>query len=265
MKLETYLDSFGLVINDVIHSICCIDCQTAILPHKVRRHLWRIHNLALDVNEAQWSEICDKLDVAEGFPQFHGPIEALKHIKVVNGIACASCSKCLAGVRQMRSHHTLAHSDISMPTAWREITMQRLTQHGDTPNFNVTTIKDLPVQSFDMDEQLLAKAHNDLIVNPHDCKDATTPDERMVSPWHLTTGWHHHVRDFDPSELQTLVENPKAIEFPGLAEAVRSYMSHASDLLDVTDELVLERLNTPNPERSVLQILDYSTLQQELA
>jgi hypothetical protein len=64
-----------------------------------------------------------------------------------------------------------------------------------------------------------------------------------ISPWHLTTKWHKHIAGFLTLELCGLIAMPKEEEFPGLIHVVQAYFSKATDLIEHTDELVLQRLN----------------------
>ncbi|KAH7918103.1 hypothetical protein BV22DRAFT_985743, partial [Leucogyrophana mollusca] len=77
-------------------------------------------------------------------------------------------------------------------------------------------------------------------------------DSRMVSPWLLTTKWHKHTEGHDVDGLRKLVAFPKGEEpaTRGLTKAVESYYQAATGLLEHTDELVLQRLNSPDPAKS---------------
>jgi hypothetical protein len=76
-------------------------------------------------------------------------------------------------------------------------------------------------------------------------------DKRMVSPWLLTTKWHEHVASHDVMTLRRLVGIPKADDptLANLADAVDQYFESALVLLDTTDELILQRLNSPDPSK----------------
>ncbi|KAI6158487.1 hypothetical protein EDD17DRAFT_1488651 [Pisolithus thermaeus] len=77
-------------------------------------------------------------------------------------------------------------------------------------------------------------------------------DGRMVSPWLLTTRWHEHMAGKDIKQLCSLVALPKNndADIPGLRDAVEAYYEEALSLLDRTGELVLQRLNSPDPTKS---------------
>ncbi|KAI6043294.1 hypothetical protein EDC04DRAFT_2510853, partial [Pisolithus marmoratus] len=80
----------------------------------------------------------------------------------------------------------------------------------------------------------------------------TPLDGRMVSPWLLTTRWHEQVAGMDIKQLCSLVALPKNDDgdIPGLKDVVEAYYEEAIPLLDRTGELVLQRLNSPDPIKS---------------
>ncbi|KAI6041173.1 hypothetical protein EDC04DRAFT_2893388 [Pisolithus marmoratus] len=77
----------------------------------------------------------------------------------------------------------------------------------------------------------------------------TPLDGCRVSPWLLTTQWHEHMAGKDIKQLCSLVALPKNNDgdIPGLRDAVEAYYEEALSLLDKTGELVLQRLNSPDP------------------
>jgi hypothetical protein len=76
-------------------------------------------------------------------------------------------------------------------------------------------------------------------------------DERLVTPWLMTTRWHKYVSSsfWDVESLRRMVAIPKDNDdlIPGLRSAVNRYFQETLDLLESTDELVLQRLNSPDP------------------
>ncbi|KAF8238364.1 hypothetical protein L208DRAFT_1375265 [Tricholoma matsutake] len=75
------------------------------------------------------------------------------------------------------------------------------------------------------------------------------PNACLVSPWLMQTGWHTHVQPYDVSQLHKPVMMPDADLFVGLHDTILAYGNHATDLLDETDELVLQQINTADPEK----------------
>lgn len=82
----------------------------------------------------------------------------------------------------------------------------------------------------------------------------TPQDERLISPWLHTTRWHQHTDLFqDKSVLRELVRIPDHedddLDAPGIKKAVQKYFNMALELLPLTDELVLKKLNSPDPAK----------------
>ena len=62
-----------------------------------------------------------------------------------------------------------------------------------------------------------------------------------------TNAWHRTViREYD-QELIQLVSVPSRDEFPTLDTAVEAYFFEATRLIDHTNEVVLQHLNSPDP------------------
>ena len=81
--------------------------------------------------------------------------------------------------------------------------------------------------------------------------NVSMPDKCLVTPWLATTHWHEYIAGIGhPTEfLCGLVVIPKDNDqtLPGLHSTVDDYYQDALDLLPITDELVLKRLNSPCP------------------
>lgn len=78
-------------------------------------------------------------------------------------------------------------------------------------------------------------------------------DRRLISPWLLTTRWHEHVTEYSITELHTLISSSSSTSkhtcIPGIQAAVLEYFNEALDLLSSTDELILKKLNSENPQK----------------
>lgn len=63
-----------------------------------------------------------------------------------------------------------------------------------------------------------------------------------------------HVDGHDPTELQALVKPLAKHEQYRLVYMVHQYFQDATDLIDHTDELALQHLNTPDPTKMYVNI-----------
>ncbi|KAJ7211059.1 hypothetical protein B0H12DRAFT_1242619 [Mycena haematopus] len=79
------------------------------------------------------------------------------------------------------------------------------------------------------------------------------PNARMISPWLLRTGWHKLLEPYSEyrDELIDLVSVPKEEEFPALKQAVTAYFRNATSLIAHTNEVVLQYLNSADPDKKV--------------
>ncbi|KIK80754.1 hypothetical protein PAXRUDRAFT_15616 [Paxillus rubicundulus Ve08.2h10] len=81
----------------------------------------------------------------------------------------------------------------------------------------------------------------------------TPQDEHIISPWLCTTRWHEHVGEHDIQMLRRLVKIPGRNDdnacAPGIKGAVKTYFDEALALLPLTGELVLQKLNSPDPAK----------------
>ncbi|KAJ7639149.1 hypothetical protein FB45DRAFT_863926 [Roridomyces roridus] len=78
------------------------------------------------------------------------------------------------------------------------------------------------------------------------------PNARMVSPLLMYTKWHLDVLPHQGriEELRNLVATPKEDdELAWVAPLVHGYFQYATNLIDATDELVLQRLNSHDPDK----------------
>ncbi|KAJ7105805.1 hypothetical protein C8R44DRAFT_942367 [Mycena epipterygia] len=85
-----------------------------------------------------------------------------------------------------------------------------------------------------------------------DHRPAEIPNARMISPWLMRTRWHEHILPYRPhsAELRELVAIPNSHDpLAALHESVTQYFFRATALIDGTDELVLQKLNSKNPDK----------------
>ncbi|KAI5980514.1 hypothetical protein EDD15DRAFT_2188573, partial [Pisolithus albus] len=100
-------------------------------------------------------------------------------------------------------------------------------------------------------------------------------DGRLITPWLLTTRWNEWAKWYKKptEELRALVSLPQPSlpaeeNYSELYDSIRSYFEEAAMLIDTTDELVLQRLNSPDPAKEGISNMPFhkhmhqSTLKQ---
>ena len=76
-------------------------------------------------------------------------------------------------------------------------------------------------------------------------------DQRLVTPWLRITHWHEFVAGsgFSTDSLRQSIGFPQPDEVycQNLHNIVECYFQQALELIETTDELVLQRINSPDP------------------
>lgn len=151
----------------------------------------------------------------------------------------------------MVHHHYAKHKGITLPKGWNECMVQRLNQSNSRTFFKVTVP---PVSSAEIpplsSKQILSTLIEDTrkkVNNVHSTIKAEISNARLISPWLLSCKWHIYTEGYETETLQSMVAYPKPSEFPGLAALVSIYCKHIIDTMAITDQLVLQRLHTPDP------------------
>jgi hypothetical protein len=245
-----YLETLGLVVNTTLHCLCCEWCQIALEPNQVPGHIKHSHpGLSARINMTKFQDTLQELDVMECLPDLctnEGPIPPFDGIKVYKAIRCTHCNSVAVQEGTMRKHHQKEHRELKAPTRWPECCAQRLTLHGKAAQF-FEVIQPHPVHHA-MPIQTLVNDLRTEISQVADVEMATL-NARSISPWLLSTRWHEHIEGYETLELLELVAVPKEGEFPGLKGLLFQYMEHATALIPITAELLLQRLNTGDPAK----------------
>lgn len=251
-----YLDAMNIVVNEEFHFLICEVCKIAIKTNTLKTHL---HNKHLGANyklkSDELSKAFKELDVIQGeLPTIQGPRPPLTGLPVTDAIACNLCSFVCGTSRTMDKHYSDCHQGITKPKQWCKCKAQRLKSTGSSL-WEVIMIQETK-QSKSSHEKLVMMLLDE-IEQELTVVEASS-DHRMVSPWLVHTNWHTYVAQNslakNISGWRRLVTIPTAKDtwwtlWRYLRQATETYFSKALDLIDITDELVLKRLNSPNPSR----------------
>jgi hypothetical protein len=244
-----YLDRIGFVVNNVMRCLICEPCGWAMVPDMAQGHLDETHKgCGIVIERAIFEEAMELLDVGDALPvpPTSGIYPQIVGLLVLEGFGCGHCDKALGTKGSMEKHHRASHPEVPPPKTWKACDLQQF-----HPNHAKTMIqirrRGSQVQTAvdDMIANIRKEMAEVTLVQPYE------RNARAISPWILTTKWDKHIAGFDVAELRALVAMPKKEEFPGLIEAVRHYFEQATDLIDHTDELVLQHLNSPDPEKEL--------------
>ena len=247
------LELINMVVDPDLRALCCNICQVALAPDQVPAHLLDKHK-GISVNEKRLEEMLNELEVEvmdalpepllsmQGVPPFKG-------LKVWDGFACQICPQVYQHQQSLHDHHMAKHEK-PCPTSWPACKMQQL-NHGGAHLRTMWRVHDHPSMtstSNDMTDIFGALREE---LDQDVTEESRMVDERTVSLWLRTTKWHTHVAGYDVKMLCKLVEMPGREDddphAPGIKGVVREYFEQATTLLEQTDELVLQRLNSPDP------------------
>ncbi|KAJ7922259.1 hypothetical protein B0H13DRAFT_2411755 [Mycena leptocephala] len=98
-----------------------------------------------------------------------------------------------------------------------------------------------------------------------DYRPEELPNPRMITPWLLRNGWAEHLHPYreHDEELRELASLPSEEEFPILQEVVAAYFWKATKLIKKTHEVVLQRLNSADPDKNGINNTPLHAFHQE--
>ncbi|KAI5982622.1 hypothetical protein EDC04DRAFT_2915428 [Pisolithus marmoratus] len=159
--------------------------------------------------------------------------------------------------KKMRAHHRWKHGDLPIPQHWWSCEAQHMKPEGAglvCQLWEVTTQASVGEDSREraLADKLLGELEEQL-------KMVRVPtDNQLVSPWLLTTHWHEWAQWLrkPTEELHAMVALPRPSlpeeeHYKTLVETIELYFEEAVMMIDSTDELVLQWLNSPNPVKGI--------------
>lgn len=230
-----------------LKALCCLICQVALPPDHVSSHI-ELKHPAIKLDSARYCQAVADVGVPMALPttitggRSHRPYKGLL---IQDGIACHSCSYACRSKSNMGDHHRAQHPSIPTPKTWTPCKIQQLDRGAHKTFWRVADTKETSCDH----QEVIDRMRNEMaeVIRV----EQIPQDKRMASPWLLTTKWHEHVAGHDVTTLRGLVGIPKADDptMANLADAVEQYFESALVLLDTTDELILQRLNSPDPSK----------------
>jgi Orsellinic acid/F9775 biosynthesis cluster protein D len=248
-----YLDQLHLKINAEFHFLICQLCQEAIPTKEAQGHISNKHpELSLSFNKTHFYSIVKDLAIipADLPANISGPRKPVHGLLIHDTIACGHCSSIFGKLTSMQNHHRSQHCDLPMPSSWRSCKGQHMKSEGVGMHRTFWEViadeEVLPKSSRSiMVEQLMKEVNKELNMVQ------VPSDHRLVSPWLLTTQWHKYVESYNTSievlRGRVAFPQPQEEDYYTLIHSVELYFQKAVDLIENTDELVLQRLNSPDP------------------
>jgi Orsellinic acid/F9775 biosynthesis cluster protein D len=245
------LDTISFAVNRALNSLICKPCKIAIPPAHAQGHLDAAHKgSGLKIDKMAFADATKAMEVSDNLPSPPaGPgLQEFAGLQLHTGLRCHACPKIANGMVAMGVHYSKCHRDLIKPEDFPSVHFQQL-------NNGVMSKAKFEVQPRNLktpspDEMLIATIRAETDQGFSKGLDPATLNARSVSPWLLSTKWHLHVAGHIPEELMGLVKPLQEAQAPRLVTLVKQYFEDATDLIDHTDDLVLQHLNTPDPAKT---------------
>jgi len=206
-------------------------------------------NAGFKVDDLQLKQAFIDLDIEAEFPELGNDVvyEEFAGLKLREGIYCTECPKVMGTIGSANVHYSTAHTGIKKPKDLPLGNCQQLKRGRDCALFRVNP----RVRSATTSDELLVatlRAETDKVFS--ETIQTSDLNARAITPWLLSTKWHLHIDGYDPEELKALVKPLSKQEDSRLVDLVHQYFNDATDLIEHTDELTLQHLNTPDPTKT---------------
>ena len=254
------LSQFQLAINIPKQFLLCTWCHVIVGSQGVSQHIKDKHQRIISRTDMQFLyrhirqlEISHqiKLNIPKP-PQRDEHTIPWGGLTVYDGFKCHYCHFVSPSVIYLRKHHQKDHSTwqtSNIPKSFIPCKMQctsskmwfRVFVDEEQDSRVSAAIRSSTVNEDDQLQSILDFMSTDLLV--HEATEA-----RDITPWLHATKWHLHMASYSISELQSLVQYPKQETI--LLEAVESYFNDAVALLDSTNTLILQKLNTNDIQKT---------------
>ncbi|KAG6893968.1 hypothetical protein C0992_008005 [Termitomyces sp. T32_za158] len=243
-----YLQKLGIVYNKALPALICLACGMVVMPSHIIEHMKNKHSdCGVYLNHELIKQDVQQLAIDDQLPSLDSnPRPAFQGLTVHTAFQCSACLKVYAAKSSITTHHYMEHKTIPIPSSWTMVSAQQLNNSNHRIYFPVIPAPSTPT------------SHSQMIVNQMQADMETLDgqptghrlDPRLVSPWLKSNRWLDLIKDKPIDELRASVAPLKKDEFPLLVSAVRRLYFASEDMFDLVPELVLQRLNTPDPVKT---------------
>lgn len=180
--------------------------------------------------------------ISTQFPTVEGTVPAFAGIKVQKSTGCPFCPYA-ASHKVVQKHLRQKHPSMTGVEPLMDVNVQVLNSGSSKSYFRVDVSAEQPCDT----TSNLAQELVDFNWKTKGGQNIAELNARMISPWLMRTGWHLYTNGQDPKQLKQFVSMPQEGEYDGLQASILEYFDCTTNLIDSTDELVLQRLNTSDP------------------
>lgn len=247
-----YLESLNLAVNTELGLVICLPCGAAYTGEGTFTHLSKIHDVVLGGDGM-------KEKLKKSFLQFEIPekvypelpptqlYRAFDGLGVVKTLGCPLCFQ-NGSQKTLQNHMRDCHPDSTVPRRFEDCFGQYINKSSTKVLLRVQV-----EQSRLAREEPTTGPLKEFMVfhgKERDLTKATAPNARFISTFLQRTGWYDHVQPYSIPMIHGLVGLPGPSEFAAVIGAIEKYFEDGNELLDFkkTPELVLQRLNSDNPQ-----------------
>ncbi|KIY51435.1 hypothetical protein FISHEDRAFT_70791 [Fistulina hepatica ATCC 64428] len=248
MLPQTVLAKYKLVFQEQLNLPVCSKCGGVFKPSTIAQHLQKSENM--NVNNVELKKALQALGVTMDFPPPpQSIIPPYTSLRIDTAWKCSLCSFTTRnqGPRNRQQHLTKHHQgagsmvEISCQSFGKdevfEVRTTAATISTVRPRYSAPSRMDTAAEIALLDSQPTA-------LNV----DITQVNNRQISAWLKTTGWHLYVGNHPAQPLLQWTDSPKPEDFNSLACAVRTYFIEAYHLIDETELVTKQILLSPDPQ-----------------
>ena len=245
---HSYLTSLNLVVNVEFNLLICQLCKEAISTPTTCSHIVNKHPELLSLFSMEWFQMAvTELGLTDSLPTgITGPKAIVHGLAICDALACQHCPTVMSKYNNIRQHHTQNHHNQPVPSSWRSCKAQRMKAEGAGSQ---RTFWEVIVPRTTGSDPITEQLMNSLKKQLNNVQVPT--DHRLITPWLRMTRWHEYVAGsgFTIDWLRQSIMLPQRdeIDCKDIHGIMERYFKQALELIDTTDELVLQRINSPDP------------------
>ncbi|KAF8828442.1 hypothetical protein HHX47_DHR4000661 [Lentinula edodes] len=253
---DPVLESHGLVYHQTFHSVLCTVHHCVLKKSHVLRHLKNKHpNGVPKLKELQAK--LDNFDISERLPTITTiPSPQFEGLPIYCGYQCPFCDVITTARKSLEAHardHPDDHSPIPASVAVQHVPVQRF-GHTHSAPFVITPLALKPPSPIDSIIETLATKLKHTYTMPSTVGVGEyTLNTRLITPWLLKTKWPLIIGSHSIPQLRTLSSQATADDdlLTKASSVIHSLTAQAVVMIDLIPELILQKLNTPEPSKGL--------------
>jgi hypothetical protein len=234
----------------VLNLFICTSCGCALTSSSYRHHLKEREQIKVNAHvKRSIDSIGMDHNICADYPTIDmsaGPVPFMAGLQVQYKYGCPipTCMYTAAKPR-IRDHLKKDHQN-NNGSPLENVACQVLNSGAAPTNIRIT----LPKPQDDDEDSVSQSDFETYDVNTSITLSAPD-DQRLISPWLLRTGFHKYVEGKNTPDLMKLCSMPSPTEdhMSGLQEIVYEYFQSATTLIEKTDPLILQLLNSSDPQK----------------